>query len=70
MTMTTKTATVTPTEAEMNNYLDVLDTAMKELSDIRKANKATDAQIRRLRTSTRKKLSRIRENLHRVETTR
>ena len=68
--MTTKTATATPTEAEMSNYLDVLNAAMKELSEIRKANKTTDAQIRRVRTSTRKKLSRIRENLHRVETIR
>ena len=58
------------TEADVSGYLGALNTAMKELSAIRKANKTTDAEIRRLRSSTRKKLGRIRENLHHVEAAR
>ena len=54
----------------MTNYVTVIKVAMKELSEIRKANRATDAQIRRLQTSTRKKLGSIRENLRHVEATR
>ncbi|HEY9172466.1 MAG TPA: hypothetical protein VI136_09305 [Verrucomicrobiae bacterium] len=66
--MATKTATVP--EADMMNYLTVLKAAIKELSEIRKANPATDAEIRRLQSSTRKKLGRIEENLRHVEAAR
>ena len=66
--MTTKTATLP--EADMMNYLTVLKAAIKELSEIRKANRATDAEIRRLQSSTRKKLGRIEENLRHVEAAR
>ena len=66
--MATKTATLP--EADMMNYLTVLKAAIKELSEIRKANRATDAEIRRLQSSTRKKLGRIEENLRHVEAAR
>lgn len=54
----------------MMNYLTVIKAAMKELSEIRKANRTTDAEIRRLQNSTRKKLGRIEENLRHVEAAR
>jgi hypothetical protein len=66
--MATKTATMP--EADMMNYLTAIEAAVKELSEIRKANRATDAEIRRLQSSTRKKLARIGENLRHVETAR
>ena len=47
-----------------------IEAAKKELSAIRKANKGTDAEIRRLQTSTRKRLDRIQENLRHVEAVR
>ena len=62
--------TISEEDADMANYLTVIKGAMKELSEIRKANRVTDAHIRRLQTSTRRKLCRIRENLRHVETTR
>ena len=68
--MTTKTAIARETEADVSGYLGALNTAVKEFSQIRQANQTTDAEIRRLRTSTRKKLGRIRENLDRVEAAR
>jgi len=68
--MSTKTSTISEEDADMANYLTVIKGAIKELSEIRKANRVTDAHIRRLQTSTRRKLCRIRENLHHVETAR
>jgi hypothetical protein len=56
--------------AEMANLSTVIKAAMRELASIRKANKTADAEIRRLRTSTRKRLTRIQENLRHVEATR
>ncbi|MBI3418437.1 MAG: hypothetical protein HY043_24365 [Verrucomicrobia bacterium] len=44
--MPTKTAIARETEADVSSYLGALNTAMKELSAIRKANKSTDAEIR------------------------
>jgi hypothetical protein len=49
--------------AQIRGYLD-------ELTLIRKANRATDVEIRQLRAATRKKFERIRENLRHVEATR
>ena len=43
---------------------------LEELTLIRKVNRATDAEIRQLRTATRKKFDRIRENLRHVEAAR
>ena len=48
--------------AQLRRYL-------QELTAIREANKVTDAEIRQLQASTRRKLGRIRENLRHVETT-
>ncbi len=69
--MTTKaTAVSEDKEEDMANYAIVLKAAVKELSAIRKANRVTDAEIRRLQASTRKKLSRIQENLRHVQAVR
>lgn len=43
---------------------------LEELTLIRKVNRTTDAEIRQLRTATRKKFDRIRENLRHVEAAR
>jgi len=68
--MKTATATLNGNQADMASFTTLLKAAMKELSEIHKANKAQDAEIRRLQASTRKKLDRIRENLRHVEATR
>lgn len=64
------TATLNGDKAELADFSAVVKAAMRELLGIRKANKKTDAEIRRLRTSTRKKLCRIQENLRHVEAVR
>jgi len=43
---------------------------LKELAAIHKENKAADAEIRELRSATRKTLDRIRQNLEYVEAAR
>lgn len=68
--MSTKAAAVQNASEEIAPYAQVLAAAMKELSVIRKANKAKDAEIRRLRASTRKRLNRIEANLRHVEAVR
>ena len=42
---------------------------MREMAALHRANKADDAEIRRLQISTRKKLDRIRETLRHVQAT-
>ena len=68
--MTTKDAALPTIEDSIAPYMDVIAAAMKELTAIRKANKLTDAEIRRLQTATEKKLKRIEENLRHVEAVR
>ncbi len=65
-----KKTSIPATDATELNFLPALKIAIKELSAIRRANRATDAEIRRLQTSTRKKLGRIQENLRHVEAAR
>ena len=65
-----KKTSIPATDATELNFLPALNIAIKELSAIRRANRATDAEIRRLQTSTRKKLGRIQENLRHVEAAR
>jgi len=48
----------------------LLKEAVKEMQALHKANKATDTEIQRLRTSTRKNLSTIRKNLRPVQADR
>jgi hypothetical protein len=68
--MNTKAVALEDAEQEIAPYVEVIEAAKKELSAIRKANKGTDAEIRRLQTSTRKRLDRIQENLRHVEAVR
>lgn len=51
--------------AQFSELTVLIKSATKELAGIRKDNHASDLEIRRLQVSTRKKLSRIRENLRR-----
>ncbi|MBI2949635.1 MAG: hypothetical protein HYY23_18525 [Verrucomicrobia bacterium] len=65
--MKTATATLNHDKTEMAEISIVIKAALKELSKIREANKVTDAEIRRLKTSMRQKLRRIEENLRHVK---
>ena len=51
--MKTATATLNDDKTGMAEISAVIKAALKELSEIRKANRATDAEIRHLRTATR-----------------
>ena len=44
--------------------------SLRELTTLHRANQAADAEIRKLQSSTRKKLDRIGQNLRHVQTTR
>jgi hypothetical protein len=58
---TKSTAVETPGMAE--EFASYFRASLRELSALHRANKADEAEIRRLQSSTRKKLDRIRENL-------
>jgi hypothetical protein len=49
-------------------FAEFFRASLRELTALHRANKADDAEIRRLQTSTRKKLDRIRENLSQLQT--
>lgn len=52
------------------DFGEMIQAATKELAEIRSANRVTDAEIRRLRDTTRRRLERIWENLRHVEDSR
>ena len=62
--MTTKTATANGTSEHESKYLTAIDGCIAEIAAIRRNMKKTDAEIRRLEASTRRKLDHIRTNLH------
>ena len=66
--MTTKAAALN--DAQAARYSEIIADALKEISAIHKRNKTLDVEIRRLQSSTRKRLERIRENLRHVEAIR
>lgn len=61
--MTTKAAAETLNEQE-TKYRAGIEDLQAEFSTVRREMKKTDAEIRRLETSTRRKLDRIHANLH------
>jgi hypothetical protein len=65
-----KTVEIQENETEAAQNSTLIREGLKELASIHKANKVTDAEIRRLQTSTRKKLDRIRQNLRYVQAAR
>jgi hypothetical protein len=60
--MATKSATIAP-ESDAK-YFVAIDECLHEIASIRRDMKKTDAEIRRLESSTRRKLTDIRANLH------
>lgn len=66
--MSTKAAATNDTEAPP--YSEIIADALKEISALHKRNIALDAEIRRLQSSTKKRLDRIRANLRHVEAIR
>jgi hypothetical protein len=67
--MKTKAATTSETNGDCGELAAFLRASLKELTAIHRANKAADAEIRKLQSSTRKKLDRIWENLRYVQAT-
>jgi hypothetical protein len=65
--MATKSATAAVGSERVERYLAEIDECLEEISAIRRDMKKTDAEIRRLESSTRRKLVQIRANLLRVE---
>ena len=62
--MTTKTATANGMGERETKYLNEIDECAAEIVAIRRTMRKTDAEIRRLEASTRRKLDHIRANLH------
>ena len=62
--MTTKAATAETLNEQETKYRAGIEDLLAEFSTIRREMKKTDAEIRRLETSTRRKLDRIRANLY------
>ena len=65
--MKTKALTISEMEEKPSGFTAFFRESLRELTAIHRANKADDAEIRRLQSSTRKKLDRIRENLSHVQ---
>ncbi|HWF18274.1 MAG TPA: hypothetical protein VG754_03360 [Verrucomicrobiae bacterium] len=66
--MKTKAATASKFNGDFGEYAVIIRDGLKELAAIHRANKTDDAEIRRLQSSTRKKLDRIWKNLRHVQT--
>ena len=62
--MTTKAAAAKTLNEQETRYRTGIEDLQAEFSTVRREMKKTDAEIRRLETSTRRKLDRIRANLH------
>jgi len=65
--MKLKAAIISENGAEEVKFTDFLREANHEMAAIRRANKVSHAEIRRLQISTRKKLDRIQEILRHVQ---
>jgi hypothetical protein len=65
--MKTKVATISENGAEETKFSAFFRSSMREMAALHRANKASDAEIRRLQTATRKTLDRIRQNLRHVQ---
>ena len=67
--MKTKAATISWNGTDEATFGTFFRASMREMAALHRANKADDAEIRRLQISTRKKLDRIRETLRHVQAT-
>jgi len=67
--MKTKAATISGNGTDEATFSAFFRASMREMAALHRANKADDAEIRRLQISTRKKLDRIRETLRHVQAT-
>ena len=67
--MKIKAATISENGADEVKFIAFIRASLRELTTLHRANKADDAEIRKLQISTRKKLDRIRENLRPVQAT-
>jgi hypothetical protein len=67
--MKIKAAMISENGAEETKFSAFFRSSMREMAALHRANKASDAEIRRLQVSTRKKLDRIWENLRHVQAT-
>lgn len=67
--MTTKTATAEGLTRQESKYLDAIDDSLKEMTRIRKSMKKTDAELRRLEVSSRRKFDEIWTIIRHVEAT-
>lgn len=65
--MKMKAATILENGADKTKFSALFRATMREMTALHRANKASDAEIRRLQSSTRKKLDRIWENLGHVQ---
>lgn len=65
--MKTKALTISEMKEKTSGFSVFFRESLRELTALHRANKADDAEIRRLQSSTRKKLDRIRENLSHVQ---
>ena len=68
--MKPKTMMIPEAGTDEVEFSTLIKEGLEELATIHKANKVTDAKVRRLQMSTRKKLGRIRENLRFVQAAR
>jgi hypothetical protein len=65
--MKLKAAMISENGAEELKFTDFLRSATREMTTLHRANIVSDAEIRRLQISTRKKLDRIQEILRHVQ---
>ncbi len=65
--MKTKSLVIADTGSRPSGFAAFFRESLRELAAIHRANVADNAEIRRLQSSTRKKLDRIRENLNHVQ---
>jgi hypothetical protein len=62
--MAMKSATISVATERDAKYVEEMGDCLEEIAGIRRDMKKTDAQIRRLEASTRRKLIHLRANLH------
>ena len=67
--MTTKTITANGLTGPEAGYLRAIEDCLKEMAAVRKGMKKTDAEIRRLRASSRRKLDETWAIIRRVQAT-
>ena len=67
--MTAKTATAEGLSKQESKYLDAIDDSLREMTRLRRSMKKTDAELRRLEVSSRRKLDEIWTIIRHVEAT-